>query len=248
MAIQIQLRRDLAANWTSVNPILASGEIGVETDTLLLKMGDGSTSWTSLSYLATVGATGATGPAGSKWYTGSESGAPSDDIGVNGDFYLNTLTGDVYTKISGDWGSSIENLTGPQGEQGIPGSITGTENDIITIQTGGTGLQDSGKSFSTDGTLSSDSDSLIPTQKAIKTYADQLLATAGALTYKGATDLSGNPNYPAGSVGDVYTVSVAGKIGGVLGVSLTEGDLYICNTDNAGGSKKQLVQIGIRFN
>lgn len=237
MAIQIQLRRDLAANWTSVNPILASGEIGVETDTLLLKMGDGSTSWTSLSYLATVGATGATGPAGSKWYTGSESGAPSDDIGVNGDFYLNTLTGDVYTKISGDWGSPIENLTGPQGIQGIPGSITGTENDIITIQTGGTGLQDSGKSFSTDGTLASDSDSLIPTQKAIKTYADQLLATAGALTYKGATDLSGNPNYPAGSVGDVYTVSVAGKIGGVLGVSLTEGDLYICKVDNAGGTQ-----------
>lgn len=47
---QIQLRRDTAANWTSHDPILASGEIGYETDTLKQKMGDGTTSWASLDY------------------------------------------------------------------------------------------------------------------------------------------------------------------------------------------------------
>lgn len=46
----IQVRRDTAANWTSVNPTLASGEIGFETDTGKLKVGTGSTSWTSLLY------------------------------------------------------------------------------------------------------------------------------------------------------------------------------------------------------
>lgn len=46
----IQLRRDTAANWTSVNPTLDTGEVGLETDTLLAKVGDGSTAWTSLSY------------------------------------------------------------------------------------------------------------------------------------------------------------------------------------------------------
>lgn len=49
---RFQLRRDTAANWTSNNPTLAAGECGFETDTNKLKIGDGSTAWTSLSYFA----------------------------------------------------------------------------------------------------------------------------------------------------------------------------------------------------
>jgi Major tropism determinant N-terminal domain len=47
---RVQLRRDTAANWTRGNPVLKSGELGYETDTERVKIGDGSTSWTSLSY------------------------------------------------------------------------------------------------------------------------------------------------------------------------------------------------------
>lgn len=47
-----KLRRDTAANWTSTNPVLASGEPGLETDTRKIKYGDGTTAWTSLSYSA----------------------------------------------------------------------------------------------------------------------------------------------------------------------------------------------------
>ena len=50
MAQKIQIRRDTAANWTSVNPTLAEGEIGYEKDTGGLKFGDGATAWTSLLY------------------------------------------------------------------------------------------------------------------------------------------------------------------------------------------------------
>jgi len=50
MAVQIQLRRDTAANWTTNNPTLAAGEFAIETDTDKYKIGDGSTAWTSLSY------------------------------------------------------------------------------------------------------------------------------------------------------------------------------------------------------
>jgi len=50
MATQIQLRRDTAANWTSANPTLAAGELGLETDTTYYKIGTGSTAWTSLAY------------------------------------------------------------------------------------------------------------------------------------------------------------------------------------------------------
>ena len=50
MAIQIQIRRDTAANWTSVDPILAEGEFGLETDTNQMKIGDGVLAWTALAY------------------------------------------------------------------------------------------------------------------------------------------------------------------------------------------------------
>ena len=50
MAQQIQLRRDTSANWTSNNPTLAEGEMGVVTDTGNYKIGDGITAWNSLAY------------------------------------------------------------------------------------------------------------------------------------------------------------------------------------------------------
>ena len=51
MAVQIQSRRDTAANWTTNDPTLAAGEIGLETDTGKLKIGDGATAWTALNYI-----------------------------------------------------------------------------------------------------------------------------------------------------------------------------------------------------
>lgn len=50
MANKIQLRRDTAANWTSVNPTLSQGEQGYETDTGNFKIGDGTTVWSGLTY------------------------------------------------------------------------------------------------------------------------------------------------------------------------------------------------------
>lgn len=50
MSTTIKLRRDTAANWTSNNPILNAGEIGLETDTNEIKIGDGATAWISLGY------------------------------------------------------------------------------------------------------------------------------------------------------------------------------------------------------
>jgi hypothetical protein len=41
MAIRIQLKRDLSHNWTLHNPVLLNGEIGIETDTLKFKIGNG---------------------------------------------------------------------------------------------------------------------------------------------------------------------------------------------------------------
>ena len=57
MASKIQIRRDTAANWTSADPTLSTGELGLETDTRKLKSGDGATAWTSLAYY-TLGTAG----------------------------------------------------------------------------------------------------------------------------------------------------------------------------------------------
>jgi hypothetical protein len=49
MAIRIQLRRDTSANWVDSNPVLRVGEIGIETDTLQMKLGDGTSTWTQIT-------------------------------------------------------------------------------------------------------------------------------------------------------------------------------------------------------
>ena len=51
VAVRIQLRRDTAANWSSVNPILRDGEMGIESDTLKIKAGNGTSTWSQRPYL-----------------------------------------------------------------------------------------------------------------------------------------------------------------------------------------------------
>lgn len=49
----IKLRRDTAANWASTNPVLATGEPGLETDSGLVKYGNGTSAWADLHYAPT---------------------------------------------------------------------------------------------------------------------------------------------------------------------------------------------------
>lgn len=114
MADQIQLRRDTAANWTSANPTLASGEFGLETDTDQFKVGDGTTAWTSLGYGGIQGPQGEQGIQGIQGETGAT--GPTGPTGPTGD-------------------------TGPQGPQGIqgiqgePGEVTLAGTDTLSNKT-----------------------------------------------------------------------------------------------------------------
>lgn len=47
----LQIRHGTAENWATRNPVLAQGEYGFETDTFLLKIGDGVRTWINLPYL-----------------------------------------------------------------------------------------------------------------------------------------------------------------------------------------------------
>lgn len=75
------------------------------------------------------------------------------------------------------------------------------------------------------------SDTVVPSQAAVKAYVDALLAAANAMVFKGTIDASANPNYPAASAGDVYRISVAGKIGGASGPNVEIGDQLLALTD-----------------
>ena len=51
MATKLQIRNDSSENWLEVNPILDMAEIGYETTTNKIKVGDGMTAWKELPYL-----------------------------------------------------------------------------------------------------------------------------------------------------------------------------------------------------
>jgi hypothetical protein len=126
---QIQVRRGTAAQWTSANPTLASGEQGFETDTLKLKIGDGSTAWNSLGYVAT----GATGTVTSVTAgTGLSGGTITSTGTIAIDSTVATLTGSqtlTNKTLTAPVISSISNsgtVTLPTGSVTLA-SLTGTE-------------------------------------------------------------------------------------------------------------------------
>jgi hypothetical protein len=49
--VKLKQRYDTASNWTTNNPVLLAGELGIESDTKKMKVGDGTTSWASLEYM-----------------------------------------------------------------------------------------------------------------------------------------------------------------------------------------------------
>ena len=118
----IQVRRDTAANWTSNNPILATGELGFETDTGLFKIGRNDTDWTSLAYAQVAGPTGPEGAVGAV----GEQGAPGINgaDGANGENGINGLSAYEIWLSLGNSGSEqdfIDSLAGEDGVAGVDG-------------------------------------------------------------------------------------------------------------------------------
>ena len=74
-----------------------------------------------------------------------------------------------------------------------------------------------------------------------KAYADGLIASSDAMVFKGVIDCSTNPNYPIANCGDTYKVSVAGKIGGILGKTVEIGTLCMCTSDTTASGDQATV-------
>ena len=84
MAVNILIRRGTAAEWTASNPILLEAEVGLETDTKKLKVGDGLTVWASLPYINLTPAAAAStyAPIANPTFTGVPA-APTATSGTN---------------------------------------------------------------------------------------------------------------------------------------------------------------------
>lgn len=87
--IPVQVKRKTAAAWTAADPVLLAGEPGFESDTGKLKIGDGATPWTGLSYIGGAGG------------TGSLTGAVDPNGSVSG------VLGQLYTEVPGDGSATV---------------------------------------------------------------------------------------------------------------------------------------------
>ena len=134
MSSIIQIKRGTAAGWTSANPTLNAGEIGFETDTKKMKVGDGSTAWTSLTYTATdgdiSGVTAGTGLSG-----GGNSGALTlaiDTATTVDKTTAQTLTNKTLT-------SPVVNTAAITGGTLVNTVIKGLEEDVNVVASAATG-------------------------------------------------------------------------------------------------------------
>jgi hypothetical protein len=153
----------------------------------------------------------------------------------------NAANGVAETDIRAKLNETIDAVNAGAGD--VVGPASATDNHAVAFD-GATGklIKDGGVlgtaaalASTTSTTLAGNSDANLPTEKAVKTYVDTVVT--GLLDFKGSTDCSANPNYPAASKGDSYVVSVAGKIGGASGTSVDVGDVYVASADNAGGTQ-----------
>jgi hypothetical protein len=110
--VRLQLRADTAANWTSVNPILLANELGRETDTGKIKIGNGTSTWTSLAYQA--------------WATlpvAVNAGGTGQTSYTNGQLLIGNTTGNTLTKATLTAGSGVAITNG----DGSSGQVLGTD-------------------------------------------------------------------------------------------------------------------------
>lgn len=176
MATHIRIRRDTAANWTSVNPVLEIGEPGLETDTRKVKYGDGTSAWTLLPYGSDSGFDG---------QYSSLTGKPELAVVATTNSYTDldnkpSLFSGAYTDLTGKptlFSGAYADLTG---KPTIPSKVSDLTNDsgYLTAETvtAGTNLTNGSH------TASLDSNGFLSAKMFL---ADQGAAGAGGFSFSG---------------------------------------------------------------
>lgn len=139
MAERMQQRRGTSEQWTLVDPILASGEVGYETDTNKFKIGNGIDNWSTLSYFLDENAIGGSL---SDYVLASTLGQPNGvaTLDVTGNVPASQLNGYATTESP-----TFTGLTDFQGVVDFSDAMV-VGIDALPIQTG-----NAGKYLTTDG-------------------------------------------------------------------------------------------------
>jgi hypothetical protein len=156
MTTKIQLRRDNSSDWTVIDPTLAEGEIGFETNTGKFKIGDGISLWSSLDYFldsSDLGSTYLTQSSASSNYQSKDAdltaiGALTGTLGI-----LKKTAADTWSLITDNstnwdtaytdrnkWDGGATGLTAATGRTslGLGTMATATAADYLTLATAST--------------------------------------------------------------------------------------------------------------
>jgi hypothetical protein len=81
-------------------------------------------------------------------------------------------------------------------------------------------------------------------------FVKSLLTGIQGLKFKGYRDCSTSPYFPTATMGDLYVCSVSGKIGGVDGLEIKAGDLFLCIADTTSETDitKWVIQVSVNNN
>lgn len=143
-----QFRRGTFAQWQAANPVLADGELGLETNTRQIKIGDGVTAWNALPYGGIKGDMGATGAQGVQGFDGWEPVLSVVPDGERRVLQLTDWTGGGGTKPTAFVGqyigstgytSNIAQATDIRGATGLTGATGATGNTGATGAAGTNG-------------------------------------------------------------------------------------------------------------
>ena len=255
MLVRIQQRRGTASEWTTTNPILADGEIGIETDTDKYKIGDGATTWSLLPYnvnLAYIAANyipiiAAGAPTGIATLdaTGNIPVSQLGNVIDGAPELLNTLN-EIAAAIDDNatFVETIEGMIGLKANAASPvftGSpdFTGTTAVLGISQVPTQQTSQANRFLYTDGAAASWVDLNLDTVKDVELAAQVALTNGDVLSYNGTTQKWTNfpPSALVGPEGPVGpAISILGSYSTypdlIAGVpSPTKGDAYFVGSD-----------------
>lgn len=197
--IQIKLRRSTAAQWTAGNPVLGEGEMGIEKDTSLFKVGDGTTFWNDLPYGGLQGETGVTGSTGLQGVRGSVYNTISTAFSPN-PVLLSTISFTVESTLAYIPGNSVVVAEVDAYQNRFEGTVT-AYNDLT-------------------GSMSVQIQSIVgsfppPTAKTYNVNLDAIDGPTGSTGYTGVTGSTGftGETGPTGWTGATGYTGVTGSTG-----------------------------------
>jgi len=223
---QIQVRKGTATQWSTTNPILVSGEPGFDTTNNLLKIGDGTSTWSSLSSNVGVGDAGLLSIAG---------------LTTGADTYIYTSANDVYTTGTiTTFGRSLVDDADASTARTTLGLAIGTN-----VQAYDAGLQSIAGLATTSGSYLYTTANDVYTTGTSTVYGRSVLAAASSDSFVTTTLVAGTGiNITYDSITDTATISTSGLVIGtniqaydaqladVAGLTPTDNGVIIGNGTN----------------